>query len=534
MKVWLTLVAAVGLFWCEGDEAAKAWRNGKVVVPASCPQGTTYPDGCTKAPVANNVSSGPGTRQFASRTSFFSYAAMSGQTYVQQPQQNIPAVDFPVGQDASQLPNGVTLGTLKDPATGGVWAGTPCAYAAQTVTCSNSSTNVDINGFDFSLHGGIALYAPANFTGQLKIRNSYFYAVAGTPAQSTAGLIYITNPKTLTFEYNVVDSDTTNWIWGTFGVTAPATVYMELAGASALVGGVATDCGTSEPVCVQYNAFLHAPAREYSQVSVTASRFQFNYFEGLCYPVGVFTGFIDDGLGGGSYDAVPGKVLTVTAVSSGGVSVPHGAWGGQVVGPVASLPLTGTTYAVSSQTSGAANGIGVYALSSAGGGIAVPSQTLYSNDGVHGDGFLYSWSTGTQSLQAFVNNVFLDDTNEFGSTSWLTPSETTTTATLTSFYLDMNTEITQKSALYGPSNNSTSSRMVGNNHAINITNVTATRNAMDPTGSFDCWFVVVQATPAGTQTVTGNINLIDILNTNMNPATVTSPPSTPPSCTGHL
>lgn len=114
------------------------------VSPSTCPNGTSFADGCPGAPV--------GTIQLPALLA--PYAA-------HRPPWNVAGVDYAVG-----IPTSVTL---SDPTLGGLPSG--CSFSGHTVTCSGN--NITVQGWDFSLHGGTILSFSGNTTGSVVQNNKF-------------------------------------------------------------------------------------------------------------------------------------------------------------------------------------------------------------------------------------------------------------------------------------------------------------------------------------------------------------------------
>jgi hypothetical protein len=93
----------------------------------------------------------------------------------------------------------------------------------------------------------------------------------------------------------------------------------------------------------------------------------------------IFTGFIDNGAGGGSYNGVAGNVLTVTSmISASGSIVLLNSSSGNITD--ANSVITSNTY-ITRQVSGTRGGVGVYNIGSTGGAQAVSPRTIYESFG---------------------------------------------------------------------------------------------------------------------------------------------------------
>lgn len=192
-------------------------------------------------------------------------------TTLRRPTWNVAGVDYPVGIPASE----VALG-LQDPATAQTaptcTAGTHgcmpqgCSYASNNIFCS-STANPTFNGFDLSLHNGMTIEIAATVTGQVTIKNSYFfngsymtgglqnYWIECDPSGGTASFL---------IQNNYVDGNSRNF-----------SIYPDKF--------IGTFC--SGAVTSKYNAYIHVP-RLIASVSGGGLVQTNDYIEGLNYNTG--------------------------------------------------------------------------------------------------------------------------------------------------------------------------------------------------------------------------------------------------------
>jgi len=247
---------------CAGVVAGIVVASWLVSGPASahrtCFYQNGYDDGCAGAPSDGNYIT----------PDFFSYAKQSGQgdyysapsiPSTHPPPWNVAGVDYPVGYRTSK--------ELLDPATGPLPTG--CNYSATgspaggaIVICSGAS-DLKLNGWDFSLHNCTVLDIKSNVTGTITIKNSKF--VNGSNCSVTNGyLVMVENPAAANFkfEHNFVDGLAQQYPTSLMGLIVP------------FVQGRLT---------VQYNAFLHAPARPITSIDQGPLFIAYNYWEGWVY-----------------------------------------------------------------------------------------------------------------------------------------------------------------------------------------------------------------------------------------------------------
>ncbi|MDB5482509.1 MAG: hypothetical protein JWO83_3562 [Caulobacteraceae bacterium] len=177
---------------------------------------------------------------------------------------NAPGIDYPVGYD--------TTITLQDPAKAMVGTGNgklpkECSYipnpstastGGKRVYCAASTGPITISGFDFSLHGCVALQFASNFTQAATVVNNKF--VNGPNCSiNNASLVNVANASSFTFKNNVVIGN---------GATSISSMTVILDNAKT---GVALD---------EYNYYHGAPGRIFSsnRMSVTNA---YNFIEGV-------------------------------------------------------------------------------------------------------------------------------------------------------------------------------------------------------------------------------------------------------------
>jgi hypothetical protein len=221
---------------CAGSNGGtSATCSTTAVTGAACPKAAAgYADGCSGAP--------SGTPQAPALLA--SYSA-------HRPAWDVAGVDYPVG---------ITSGTtLKDPASGGLPGG--CTYSSPTVSCNGS--NIVLNGWDFSLRGGLKLsISGSNNT----VSNSKFQLYTNCSDPVLAGSVGA--GASLTVTKNNFDGGggtcTNTLVWGTM---------INLRGGAASV------------LNVTYNYFLNTPqdvldVRGPNSGAGFVNNYQFNYFSG--------------------------------------------------------------------------------------------------------------------------------------------------------------------------------------------------------------------------------------------------------------
>jgi hypothetical protein len=207
-------------------------------------------------------------------------------------------------------------------------------------------------------------------------------------------------------------------------------------------------------------------------------------------------------MGGGTYDGVVGNVLTVTSIAQGIVP-------GTTHSKVTSPTLTGAEYSntfISSQTSGATNGVGVYALTQSN---AVAPGTL--NSAIeHGDPQFANFSgANVQGYMDISYNTEVLNSNEYGGTSMLTRNQATYSGqTLTNGNFVGNVFISNAAPLlYPAADDATCGSIIAGDAGLNYTNTNMSGNWVDPSGCFYFSFYSAQAGSA-VPTVSGNVNLL--------------------------
>ena len=184
------LCAVLALIPIEG----RAWTHGQSSSSPSCPQGTSYPDGCSGAP--------SGTIQFPSLLS----------SYVKRPPWNVAGVDYYVG-----VPAGTTLQDAQTISMAGVTV-TNSPHKQVKIT----GNNITLNAIDFSVNGGYGLYITGN---NVTITNSYFKMSSSggcDPVQhdSGTGLVLMYD----TFDGDSIDDSGCNNIGGLLNLGNGATI----------------------------------------------------------------------------------------------------------------------------------------------------------------------------------------------------------------------------------------------------------------------------------------------------------------------
>jgi hypothetical protein len=150
------VVMATGAHASGGLNLMAAMPTAGGIPPASCPQGSTYPDGCAGNP---------------NKTKTPQYPSLLA-SYVVRPPWNVPAVDQYVGLDTSlTLSDWTTLGAGQHVAlTGSAGGG-----GVQGVTCNaNSSTDIVLDKVDFTLHQGAGIFCGAGSAKSLTVTNAKF------------------------------------------------------------------------------------------------------------------------------------------------------------------------------------------------------------------------------------------------------------------------------------------------------------------------------------------------------------------------
>jgi hypothetical protein len=247
------VIALASVSFLSGPAAADSKSKA-----ASCAYQTGYADGCAKAFSDGNYVN----------PDFFTYAKQSGQgTYYSDPSTpsshpmpwNVAGVDYPVGYRTSHK--------LQDPATSPLPTG--CSYSATgsaahgaIVVCSGVA-NLKLKDWDFSLHGCTVLDIKSSVTGTIAIKNSKF--VNGPNCSVTNGyLMMVENPThaDFVFRHNFVDGRAAQYPTSLIGMIVP------------FVQG---------KMRMEYNAFLHSPARPITSIDEGPLTYKYNYWEGWVY-----------------------------------------------------------------------------------------------------------------------------------------------------------------------------------------------------------------------------------------------------------
>lgn len=170
-----------------------------VIVTTTAGGGGSFPDGFIGAPT--------GTPQFPTilngygGTGARNKGLIGGIQY--QPPHNVPGVDYYVGPDASAFP-------LKDPMPGGVIApalSSFCAVFDSGQTIRQSGDNHVIDGWDFSLHGGVRLIIQGN---NCTVQNCLFRTGTNTTFGSYLEALDIDNLTVKNCEMDGANTQITN------------------------------------------------------------------------------------------------------------------------------------------------------------------------------------------------------------------------------------------------------------------------------------------------------------------------------------
>lgn len=254
-------VLAFGVCVMGGGAPLAGPMHGGPSLSALCRRGTTYSDGCAGAPVDGAVQF---PNFFSDSTSGYvrdGVARQSNQTYTTRPPWNVAGVEYPVGYSVSAM--------YKDPANiqtdpktnGGCEYYATGANGGPIVEC-NHVFSVDIEGYDFSLHGCTILEIKNNMNGgPIVIRNNNFKNAANCVTWGYIASVDNGNTGPVTFSQNKVDGDALN-------VTSS-------------VGGI--DLNTSGPITAKYNAFLRLRGRPIGTNTAEFIDVEFNYVEGFIY-----------------------------------------------------------------------------------------------------------------------------------------------------------------------------------------------------------------------------------------------------------
>ncbi|MDB5482505.1 MAG: hypothetical protein JWO83_3558 [Caulobacteraceae bacterium] len=237
--------------------------------------GAGFADGCALAN-PNGAFRIPAT-QFASKQSgtlpsglAWSGALQSGQAWTSTHPWpwDAPGIDYPVGYD--------TTITLHDPAHAAAGTGVgqlppACRYISNPnfpntggmrVYCGPAAS-ITIAGFDFSLHGCVALQFASNFTGTAIVTNNKF-SNGPNCSINNGSLVNVASAASFTFKNNVV-----------FG---NGTIYPN--GMTVVIDNAKTGTAINE-----YNYYHHVPNRAFTSNRKSVSNL-YNYIEGLNTTVG--------------------------------------------------------------------------------------------------------------------------------------------------------------------------------------------------------------------------------------------------------
>lgn len=217
-----------------------------------------FPDGCDQAPIGGAIQ----------HADFFTgYANNTGQVWTVRPPWNVAGVEFGVGAytPTAQMkdPTTATLptGCVYDPTTGAIW-----------VICepTGGATSVDVEGFDFGLHGGVRLYIHGPGWAAITIKDNNFLngATSDSNGNSTGGggfLIHILDQgiaASLDLESNTIDGN---------GALFPVNLADMLIDQRTTVGSTSV---------IKYNACLRVNSKCFAQSGAQDPNFSFNYHEG--------------------------------------------------------------------------------------------------------------------------------------------------------------------------------------------------------------------------------------------------------------
>jgi hypothetical protein len=199
----------------------------------------------------------------------------NGLSYPVRPPWDVAGVDYAVGAPASGQ-------SYADPAGGGLPAG--CTYSGNAVTCANDNTT--LQGWDFTLHGGIQLVV--NGRGSTVTKNKF---AAGTNCVDPVIRVNATS-GTFTFTYNSIDGGNETGCNG-LGVFATEVAAFYATAASSYI--------------VEYNYFTHA-WQDVLDFAGGALTVKYNYF----YDNGLSSNHSDDFQScGGTYPSVNVQFNTI-------------------------------------------------------------------------------------------------------------------------------------------------------------------------------------------------------------------------------
>ena len=227
---------------------------------ATCPQGTTYNDGCLGA----NINSAVEHANF-----FTGYAQGSGQTYTSSHPmlQNVPGVDYPVG-------NYTALASLTDISTSSAsLTSQGCALASHVWTCTGSGT-LDIENTRWDVGNATGLVINGTYTA-LKLKNNYFACGTNylTSAQAYGYLIPITmaSSGTVDVEFNTFEGNSSQG---------------QACDGNSLDSWIEDNRNGSGSTTYIYNAFLDNPPKVIKYGSGGYAIYAYNYIENMNTPSG--------------------------------------------------------------------------------------------------------------------------------------------------------------------------------------------------------------------------------------------------------
>lgn len=404
---------------------------------SSCPQGSSYADGCPGAPVAGIFQ----VPTFFSST----YARQTGQSYTTRPPWNVPGVDYAVGYPSATV--------FKSPITDTLPTGCAKNGSPTQIVCQATASDVTFDGWDFSLNSCIHLQTNPTLTGNLTIKNSKF--AYGSNCSTQVKLLDLGGGASVTLLNNYFEGNPLAWL----PVRHNASAFVGLN----MTGNV--------PLIARYNVFLHAPARYIASSGNGDMTIQYNYEEGFVY--------------GPQFTAsISGTVMTVTAVAAGTIAV-----GQLLAGPGVSSPVT----TITSLGTGT-GGTGTYNLDHSFSLSSQPVSATYG--GLHGEPQILVFASGTLASWVVTFNTVLMTSDNFGITAGATPYEGSPAVTFTSVNVSDNVFISNRGV-----NNQVQSGTVGVQFGTPIfANVLLDRNYIDPTGSFKCFSLVSGSITSLTQT----------------------------------
>ncbi len=321
----------------------------------ACPQGTSYPDGCSGAPGGSPNAPGLFTDNQAT--------GGTGGTYNFRPPWNVAGVDYRTGYD--------TTITLKSPDSGGFPSCANTSTYPHTITVTSAPCT--ISGYDLSLDGGWSVMTTsACSSGTVTIKNNNF--VAGS--NSTTYLVDALGDCNLDLEANTFDGNGCNY---------PNNL-------SALVSYSGTGTFTA-----RYNQFLNSPEHDINFEQPSGSGYvassSFNYFRGVGYSTGSHANpFIFNTSGSFSsftseFDTIiipstTGDYSTVGVCPANSAIAGAGSSGNIYLSPNATT-LSGVVVSndtlIASPVRGGAQGFDTFIVRADGSGNSVPSPQIINN-----------------------------------------------------------------------------------------------------------------------------------------------------------